>query len=181
MVLQFACSKAGLILYTLDPALAVGDPEGSKKALAKALELSKANVLVSQEAGSDVNYIKLAEEVIPELRIFDQSSGMPFVTPRFPHLRYPIQTGFDQDEKEGWLRLRYFLVPSGNLDTYVNLGAISATTPLAGEFVLDSKGIPTGLGKTLTNEQVVKNKVWSTYAAILNKEYHEVAGVGVVF
>ena len=181
MVLQFACSKTGLILYTLDPALAIGDPEASKQALAKALELSKANVLVSQEAGNDVNYIRLAEDVIPELRIFDMASGLPFVTPRFPHLRYPIQTGFDQDEKEGWLRFQYFIVPSGNLDTFVKPGDITAKTPLAGEFVLNGKGIPTGLGKTLTNEQVVKNKVWSTYSAILNKEYHEVEGVGVVF
>lgn len=182
MVLQFACSKAGLILYNLDPSTATKDPEAAKEALKSALELSKANVLVSQEAGSDVNYINLAQSVVPELRIYETSSGAPFVTPRFPHLRLCIQTGFDQDDKEGWFPLRHMIVPSDNLDSYVDVSKINGQTPLAGEFKLDSAtGIPTGLGATLSNEQVIKNNVWPTYSAILKKEYHQVDGVGVVF
>lgn len=181
MVLQFACSKAGLILYTLDPALAITDPEASKQALKAALELSKANVFVSQEAGSDVNYVVLAQDVIPEVGIFDYSRGMPFVTPRFPHLRFCIQTGFDQDDKYGWLRLAHMVVPSNNLDQFVPPGSVTAQTPLAGHFVLDAKGIPTGLGKTLTNEEVVKGAVWPTFTKILKKEFHQVEGIGVVF
>jgi len=181
MVLQFACSKSGLVLYTLDPSNAATDKQAAKDALAKALELTKANVLVSQEAGNDVNYIQLAESVIPELRIFDQSSGAPFVTPRFPHLRLPIQTGFDQDDKEGWLPLRHMIVPSDNLDTHIDLTKVNGQTPLAGGLVLDEKGIPTKLGKPLTNDQVVKNKVWPTYCSVLEKKFHEVEGVGVIF
>ena len=75
MILQFACSKSGLVLYNLDPALATTDPEAAKDALAAALEITKANVLISQEAGSDVNYVRICERVIPELRIFDFSLG----------------------------------------------------------------------------------------------------------
>jgi len=182
MVLQFACSKAGMVLYTLDPSTATTDPEAAKDALKVALELSKANILVSQEAGSDVNYVQLAHGVIPELRIFATSGGMPFVTPRFPHLRMCIHTGFDQDEKQGWYPLRHCIVPSDNLDQYVDRAKIGAETPLAGQFKLDGRGIPTGTGPTLTNEQVAKQTdVWPTYASILNKKYHEVEGVGVVF
>jgi hypothetical protein len=181
MVLQFACSKAGMVLYTLDPMLATTNPAKAEQALAAALTLTKANVLVSQEAGSDVNYIRLASKVIPELRIFDFASGMPFVTPRFPHLRFSLHTGFDQDDKAGWLPLRHMIVPSDNLDTYVAKGAVTADTPLAGALVLDAAGIPVSLGKTLTNQQVVASKVWPTYASILEKKFHKVAGVGVIF
>jgi hypothetical protein len=181
MVLQFACSKAGMVLYTLDPSLAATDPAAAEKALTAALTLTKANVLVSQEAGSDVNYVRLAAKVIPELRIFDFAKGMPFVTPRFPHLRFPIHTGFDQDDKAGWLPLRHMIVPSDNLDTYVNEATITADTPLAGEMVLDKAGVPVSLGKILTNQQVVASKVWPTYSSILEKKFHEVEGVGVMF
>jgi hypothetical protein len=182
MVLQFACSKAGMVLYTLDPALATTDPAKAEEALAAALTITKANVLVSQEAGSDVNFIRLASKVIPELRVFDFTNGMPFVTPRFPHLRFPIHTGFDQDDKAGWLPLRHMIVPSDNLDTFVKEASITADTPLMGELVLDAAtGIPVKLGKTLTNQQVVANKVWPTYNSILEKKFHEVPGVGVIF
>ena len=81
MVLQFACSKSGLVLYNLDPTVAITDPEAAKEALSQALTLTKANVLITQEAGSDVNYVRLCEAVIPELRIFDFAEGTPFVTP----------------------------------------------------------------------------------------------------
>jgi hypothetical protein len=181
MVLQFACSKAGFILYTLDAGLAVQDPEKAKVALKAALELTKANILVSQEAGSDVNYIRLAEDVVPELRFFDYSLGMPFVTPRFPHLRICLQTGFDQVDKWGWLPYKHMLVPSNNLEMYVDIKSLSAKTPLAGEFKLDNDGIPIGLGKILTNEQVHQEKFWPTYSKILEREFHTVEGVGVVF
>lgn len=180
MVLQFACSKAGLLLYSLDPALATTDPTAAEASLKAALQLSKANVLVSQEAGSDVNYIRLAESVIPELKMFDYSSGAPFVTPRFPDLRLCIQTGFDQDDKYGWLPLRHMVVPADNLDTMIDTPPTSKT-PLAGEFKLDAKGIPTGLGAVLTNEQVLAKNLWPTYSAILKKEFHSVEGVGVIF
>jgi hypothetical protein len=181
MVLQFACSKSGLILYTLDPVTAVTDKDTAQQALAAALELTKANVLISQEAGSDVNYVQLAERVIPETRYFDFSTGMPFVTPRFPHLRLPIHTGYDQDDKWGWLLLKHMLVPSGELDTFVKPFQLTAQTPLAGELVLDTNGVPVKLGKTLTNEQVFNTKLWPTYSAILEKQFHVVEGIGVVF
>merc|ERR1719183_2315300 len=65
-VLQFACSKAGLVLYNLDASQAISDPEGAKAALARALELTEASVLVSQEAGNDVSYARLVEAVVPD-------------------------------------------------------------------------------------------------------------------
>ena len=88
-ILQFACSKAGFLLFNLDPNpdMAKSNPEASMNALAKALELTKANVVITQEAGNDVNYIDLTTGVIPEIRIFDFSDGKPFITPRYPHLR----------------------------------------------------------------------------------------------
>lgn len=182
MVLQFACSKSGLVLYNLDPTLATKDPQAAKEALAQALTVTKANVLISQEAGSDVNYVRLCESVIPEIRYFDFAEGQPFVTPRFPHLRFPIHTGFDQDDKWGMLLLKHFVVPADNLDTLLPEGfAVSGDTPLLGELLLDAKGIPTGVGKVKTNAQVIESGVWETYNKILSREYHEVGGVGVVW
>lgn len=181
MVLQFACSKAGLVLYNLDPALAVESPDAAKEQLAKALELTKANVLITQEAGDDVNYIRLCESVVPELRIFDFSNGKPFVTPRFPHLRFPIQTGFDQDDKWGFLLFKHFIVPSENLDTHLEGFTVDGSTPFLGELQLDGKGIPTGLGKVKTNDEVSKSGELPTFSSILKREYHEIEGVGVVF
>jgi hypothetical protein len=182
MVLQFACSKAGFVLYSLDPAMAVQDTAQAQKALEAALKVTKANVLVSQEAGSDVNYIRIAEAAVPELRIFDFSMGMPFVTPRFPDLRFCIHTGFDQEDKWGWLPLRHMVVPSNNLESHVDTSKITGATPLAGSLVLDkATGIPTGTGPTLTNEQVHAKKIWPTYSNILERKFHEVEGVGVIF
>mmetsp|Transcript_25810 Transcript_25810/g.42335 ORF Transcript_25810/g.42335 Transcript_25810/m.42335 type:complete len:297 (+) Transcript_25810:145-1035(+) len=181
MVLQFACSKSGLILYNLDPSLAVTDPQAAKEALAQALTVTKANVLISQEAGADVNYVRLCEAVIPELRVFDFAEGKPFVTPRFPHLRFPVHTGFDQDDKWGMLLLKQFIVPSGNLDDHLQGFTVDGSTPLLGELVLDGKGIPTGTGKIQTNDQVVKSGALETFSKILNKEFHVVEGVGVVW
>lgn len=181
MVLQFACSKSGMVLYNLDPALATADSEAAKEALSAALTLTKANVLVTQEAGSDVNYVRLCESVIPELRIFDFAEGKPFVTPRFPHLRFPIHTGFDQDDKWGMLLYKHMIVPSDNLDEHLDGFTVDGSTPLLGELKLDSKGIPTGLGKVATNDQVTKSGALETYSKILKREYHEVEGVGVVW
>lgn len=181
MVLQFACSKSGMVLYNLDPALATADSEAAKEALSAALTLTKANVLVAQEAGSDVNYVRLCESVIPELRIFDFAEGKPFVTPRFPHLRFPIHTGFDQDDKWGMLLFKHMIIPSDNLDEHLDGFTVDGSTPLLGELKLDSKGIPTGLGKVATNDQVTKSGALETYSKILKREYHEVEGVGVVW
>lgn len=181
MVLQFACAKAGMILYSLDPELATKDRVAAQDALSKALTLTKANVFVSQEAGSDVPYVTLAEQVIPELQIYDTACGMPFVTPRFPHLRFCLQTGFDQDDKWGWWRYQYFLSPSNNLDKFVKQDTLNDDTPLAGELVLDANGMPTQLGSVKTHAQVMEEKLWPTYASILEKEFHTVEGVGVIF
>jgi hypothetical protein len=181
MIIQFACSKAGFLLYTLDPALAVTDPEKAKRALQEALTLSQANVLISQEAGSDVNYVRLVEKIVPELRLFDFATGMPFVTPRYPHLRFCIHTGMDQDQKWGWLPLHHMVVPSNNLDSYIHLAQIDGRTPLAGRFLLDPEGIPTGLGTPLTNAQVYQSKLWKTYCNVLDRKFHQVPGVGVIF
>ena len=182
MVLQFACSKSGLVLYNLDPELATKDLEAAKQALSKALTLTKANVFISQEAGSDVNYIRLCEAVIPEIRMFDFAEGKPFITPRYPHLRFPIHTGFDQDDKWGMLLFKHFVIPADNLDSLLPDGyTVSGKTPLWGELLLDANGIPTGTGKVKTNEEVLKSGVWETYSKILKREYHEVKGVGVVW
>jgi len=182
MVLQFACSKAGLVLYNLDPSLAITDPDKAREALASALKLTKANVLISQEAGDDVNYVRLCERVIPEIRYFDFAEGLPFVTPRFPHLRFPVHTGFDQADKWGMLRYRHFIVPSDNLKDHLAGFTPSDSTPLLGELVLDASGVPTSVGKVKTNAEVMEmGGEFSTFNSILKKEFHEVDGVGVVF
>lgn len=184
MVIQFACSKAGLVLYQLDPMMAANDPDAAKEALSKALEISKANVLISQEAGNDVNYIRLVEDLIPAIAIFDFTDGMPFVTPDYPHLRFPIHTGFDQDQKWGWLPLKHMLVPSNNLDDKLREAGnvvIDGSTPLLGQFTLDGTGVPTGVDKILTNDEVNDSKILPTYSSILNQEFHDVGGVGVIF
>ena len=181
MVLQFACSKAGIILYELDPATAIEDPIKAKEQLTAALALTKANIFISQEAGSDVNYVRLAEEVIPELRYFSIEDGEPFVTPRYPDLRFCINTGYDFEGMWGWRLLKEFVVPADNLDMYVPAGSVHDKTPLAGRFVMDSNGVPTALGKPLTNEEVIAKEIWPTYNKILKKEYHQVEGVGVIF
>ena len=181
MVLQFACSKAGFILYELDPMTAVVDPAKAKEQLAAALAVTQANVLISQEAGSDVNYIRLAEAVIPELRIFTYEEGMPFVTPQYPDLRFCVHTGYEQEGKWGWLLLKHMVVPSDNLDVHVDTASLTGATPLAGRFVVDKNGIPTGVDKPLTNDEVIQKGIWPTYNKILEKQFHKVEGVGVIF
>jgi hypothetical protein len=181
MVLQFACNKSGLVLYNLDPTLATTDPIAAKDALAKALILTKANVLISQEAGSDVNYVRLCESVIPEIRFFDFAEGQPFVTPRFPHLRFPIHTGFDQDDKWGMMLFKHFIIPSGNLEDLLRGFMVDGSTPFLGELIVDANGSPTSLGKVKTNDEVAKSGVLETFSKILKKEFHTVEGVGVIW
>jgi len=178
-ILQFACSKAGFVLYTLDPAQAITDPEGAKEALAKALVITEANVLITQDAGNDVNYSRLVKEVIPEIRIFDISEGEQFISPRFPHLRFPIHTGFDNDHI-GMITYKNMLVSSGETERLLAGTVIDGSTPLMGELVPDENGLP-AKGKVLTNDQVQASGIWPVYNAILKKEYQEIEGVGVVF
>lgn len=181
MVLQFACSKAGFVFYHLDPSMAKTNPDKAKFALDKALTISEANVLVSQEAQEDVHYARLVEDIIPDLDLFDFSLGMPFVCPQYPHLRFPIHTGFDHMDSPGWLLLKHMLVPSENLDQWLENHEVTGASPLLGQFKLDGEGIPTGKGEVLTNDQVIKNNVWPTFSNILKKDYHEVEGVGVIW
>lgn len=164
----------------MDPAQAIQDTEGAKASLRKALEVTEANILVTQEAGDDVNYIRLCEDVIPELRIFNYEDGLPFITPRFPNLRFPIHTGLDQIEKWGMLPIKHMLVPSGELSNLLEGHTLSGATPLMGELVTAADGLPTK-GKILTNEEVLKNDVWPVFTSVLNRDYQEVEGVGVVF
>jgi len=181
-ILQFACSKAGLVLYNLDPAQAITDPEGAKKSLARALEVTEANVLVTQEAGNDTNYVKLVESVVPETRMFNFGDGMPFFTPRFPHLRFPIHTGFDIKDKAGMEPLKHMLCPADTLqDQLTAIGAkIDGKTPLMGQLTTGSDGLPQK-GTVLSNEDVYKSGEWPTFTSILKKDYVEIEGVGVVF
>eukprot|EP00580_Thalassiosira_gravida_P001808 CAMPEP_0201608732 /NCGR_PEP_ID=MMETSP0492-20130828/8704_1 /ASSEMBLY_ACC=CAM_ASM_000837 /TAXON_ID=420259 /ORGANISM="Thalassiosira gravida, Strain GMp14c1" /LENGTH=324 /DNA_ID=CAMNT_0048073683 /DNA_START=8 /DNA_END=982 /DNA_ORIENTATION=+ len=185
-ILQFACSKAGFLLYHLDPnpKLAKSDPAAAKAALAKALELTEANVLFTQEAGDDVNYTDLTTGVVPEIRIFDFGEGMPFFTPRYPHLRFPVHTGYTITDKEGMYLFKHFLVASNNLDVMLRdtgCKPVDGKTPLLGELVLDKDGIPVKTGKALTNEEVFKAGVWPEFSSVLKREYKEIPGVGVVF
>eukprot|EP00978_Attheya_sp_CCMP212_P009372 scaffold22128_cov39-Attheya_sp.AAC.2 len=182
-VLQFACSKAGFVLYSLDPAEAVTDPEGAKKSLGKALEVTEANVLVTQEAGSDVSYLQLTKFVIPEIRIFDFADGQPFFTPRFPHLRFPIHTGFDNDDKEGMVAYKHMLSPTGKLSEFLRdcgVPAPNGRSPLYGELVKGKDGL-LAKGKTMTNEEVYKANIWPEFTSVLNKEHTKVGGIGVIF
>jgi acyl-CoA synthetase (AMP-forming)/AMP-acid ligase II len=175
MMLQFACSKAGLILYNLSP----DDPTPEK--LKQALTLSQANVLIQPETWDDTNYIRVAERTIPEVRIFDFDCGMPFISPNFPHLRFPCHTGFDNYDKQGFIRFEYMLVPSDNLHDYVDLDDIDDDTPLKGNFILDDKGVPTDIDYALTNEQVLESNVWPSFTKIVNREMHDIHGIGVIF
>merc|ERR1719199_702218 len=130
-VLQFACSKAGLVLYNLDASQAISDPEGAKAALARALELTEASVLVSQEAGNDVSYARLVEAVVPEVRTFNFGDGMPFFSPRFPHLRLPVHTGFEVGSRPGMEPLKHLLCPADTLAD--QLGALPGGPGLSTE------------------------------------------------
>ena len=180
-VLQFACSKAGLVLYNLDASQAISDPEGAKAALARALELTEASVLVSQEAGNDVSYARLVEAVVPEVRTFNFGDGMPFFSPRFPHLRLPVHTGFEVGSRPGMEPLKHLLCPADTLADQLGAlpggaGAVDGGTPLMGELTLGADGLPS-MGKVLSNEEVFKAKdVWPEFTSILKKEYIEVEG-----
>eukprot|EP00542_Grammatophora_oceanica_P014472 CAMPEP_0194047728 /NCGR_PEP_ID=MMETSP0009_2-20130614/25310_1 /TAXON_ID=210454 /ORGANISM="Grammatophora oceanica, Strain CCMP 410" /LENGTH=286 /DNA_ID=CAMNT_0038693419 /DNA_START=44 /DNA_END=904 /DNA_ORIENTATION=+ len=179
-VLQFACSKAGFVLYELDPAQATTDPEGAKAALTEALVETEANILFSQEAGSDVDYIRLLKEVIPETRFFQIEEGQLFISPRFPHLRYPVHTGLDEIDKKGFWQMTTFLVPDGELPTYMAGKETSGATPLKGELVIGPDGMPK-VGKTMTNDEVVKTGVWPVYNTMLKRDYQEIEGIGNIF
>lgn len=180
-ILQFACSKAGLVLYHLDPSVAKTDKELAKKSLDKALEITEANILVTEVAGNDVNYVKIVESIIPEIRIFDFGEGMPFFTPRYPHLRFPVHTGFDYEDKAGMVPLNEMLCPTGDITSLLGGAKIDGQTPLMGQLVLGGDGVPMETGDTLNNADVVGRKVWPEFTSILMKEYLEVKGGGVVF
>ena len=135
---------------------------------------------MTQETGNDVNYIRLVAEVIPEIRIFDFGDGLPFITPRFPHLRFPIHTGFDNYKKHGMVPLKHMLVPSGETDNLLGNAKITGKTPLMGELLMGGDGLPVK-GKIMTNEEVEKSDSWPVYTSILRRQYLEVEGVGVIF
>lgn len=179
-MLQFACSKAGFLLYNLDPSQATSDPQAAKESLKKALEITEANILITQEAGDDVNYVRLCKEVIPEIRVWDFGEGLPFLSPRFPHLRYPVHTGFDHEDKNGMIPYRHMISPSGDLPDLLEGHEISGSTPLCGELKMGPDGLPS-IGKVMTNDEVEKSGVWPIYNAILKKEYQDVEGVGNVW
>jgi hypothetical protein len=67
------------------------------------------------------------------------------------------------------------------LNTHIDVSKINDQTPLAGELIVDDKGIPVKLGKTLTNAEVLQKKLWPTYCKIVSGEWHLVEGVGVVW
>mmetsp|Transcript_6401 Transcript_6401/g.5232 ORF Transcript_6401/g.5232 Transcript_6401/m.5232 type:complete len:233 (-) Transcript_6401:3-701(-) len=181
-ILEFACSKAGLVLYKLDPSLATSDPEAAKSALKSALELSEANILITQEAGSDVNYVRLSEQVIPEIEIWDFGSGLPFFSPRFPHLRYPVHTGFDHEDKQGMIPYRHMISPSNELKSLLaEKEPLTGATPLCGALTIGADGVPTAKGKIMTNDEVVSSNAWPIYNKILKKEYSEIEGTGNIW
>jgi hypothetical protein len=156
------------------------DKEGAKAALAKALEVTEANILITQEAGDDVHYAGLVQEVIPDTLIFTCSDMNPFFTPRYPHLRMVAQTGYEIGENYGMEMFKHLLVPSGELENLLDGAKLTGKTPVYGELVMGSDGLPIK-GKTLSNAEVIKAGVWPTVTSILKKEYTEVEGVGVVF
>ncbi|KAI2492188.1 ligase [Fragilaria crotonensis] len=153
--------------------------ETVQASLKKALEVTEANILVTQEAGSDVNYVYIVKEVIPETRIWDFGEGLPFFSPHFPHLRYPLHTGFDHKDKEGMIPFRHMIVPSGLLEEQLAGFKASGDTPLCGELKMGPDG-PTP-GKILSNDEVAKHNVWPIYNSILKKEYLEIEGIGNVW
>ncbi len=106
---------------------------------------------------------------------------MPFFSPRFPHLRLPIHTGFDYTDKDGFVPLQDVLCDTEDLDGAMGGAVVDGSTPLMGELKMGGNGVPTGVGKVLSNEEVVKSGAWPQFSSILKKEYTEVEGVGVVF
>ncbi len=106
---------------------------------------------------------------------------MPFFSPRFPHLRLPIHTGFDYEDKAGFVPLHDTLCATGDLEGVMNGNLVDGATPLKGELQVDSNGVPTDVGKVLSNEEVVKSGCWPEFSSILKMQYSEVKGVGVVF
>jgi hypothetical protein len=174
-ILQFACSKAGLILHTLSPA------HTSPTILSRALTSTSATVLVTPEHHDDVNYVDIVKDVMPEILIFDFARGAPFLSPRFPHMRFPIHTGFDHEDKSGLLPLKHFLVPSENLEEFTGaFGAMDGSTELFCEVEVTGDD-NVSLGKVMTNDEVVKSGVWPVFNSILKREYSEIEGVGVIF
>jgi hypothetical protein len=79
------------------------------------------------------------------------------------------------------LLFKHFVVPSGNLDDLLNNFIVDGNTPFWGELLVDAKGMPTGLGKVMTNDEVSKSGTLETFSKILKKEFHTVEGVGVVW
>mmetsp|Transcript_21961 Transcript_21961/g.50047 ORF Transcript_21961/g.50047 Transcript_21961/m.50047 type:complete len:243 (-) Transcript_21961:620-1348(-) len=62
-VLQFACSKAGLILYQVDSDLT------DASAICDALDKTQAVCLFFPEFGEEVNYVNLVKEAVPEIDV----------------------------------------------------------------------------------------------------------------
>ena len=77
--------------------------------------------------------------------------------------------------------LQDILCDTGDLEGVMKGHVVDGSTPLLGELKVDSNGIPTGVGKALSNEEIVQKGVWPQMTSILKKEYSEVGGVGAVF
>ena len=173
---------SGMILYCLDPTQAITDKEGAKASLGKALEITEANILFQLEAGNDTNYVTLLHQVVPEVQIFDFGEGYAFLTPRYPHLRMCIHTGFCDEHTIGMYPYKHMLINSNDTESRLESKGftLTAQNPLLGELKTGADGLPS-LGKVLTNEEVLTSGVWPEYNAILTKKYLEIPGVGVIF
>lgn len=73
------------------------------------------------------------------------------------------------------------LCPTGDVDSLIGGDkVVDGKTALLGELVVGSDG-SVKTGKVLSNDEVVKSGVWPEFNSILNKDYREVEGVGVVW
>ncbi len=157
-ITQFGAAKAGITLAVLDWNI-------SKEGLEKTLADTNAKALIYAPYRGNTDLTQVLQTLIPELAFYDDASGVPFRSRKFPHLKYLVHTGFDVIE--GVENLKHIFLP---LEPERSpLPAVQATvkdsTPLYLPVQADGSK-----GSVLSHADVLSKNAWPVVTGVLQKK-----------
>ncbi|CAM9177986.1 unnamed protein product [Phaeothamnion confervicola] len=158
---QIAAARTGMVCACADPTLATAT------ALAALLAETAAAAVVVEESA-----LPALTAAVPELSAYDDASGRPFRSEKFPRLRILAHTGFDL--APGVACLRHLLVYNPMPSPLPALKpAVKPSAPVGVNYAAGADGKPVR-GATLSQADVVAKPDWATVHAIANSKYVEV-------
>jgi len=143
----------------------------SKEGLEKTLLDTNAKALIYAPQRDDTDLTALLQSLIPELATYDDGTGVPFRSRKFPHLKFLVHTGFDVIQ--GVENLKHIFLPlepeRSPLPAIQAL--VSDNTPLFLPVAADgSRG-----GSVLSHADVLSKQLWPVVSGVLNKKLVNVA------